>query len=225
MRNKSVSCAMSYIRKKGKTVHSEAREVKANVIKVCYEESESKNLTLPLNRSTDRAAHYTGVSPSLIKSIRRQSKERAQAGSSSPLHIPGKHRPRPSERNVDTDDFDLCVRPIRRTVQEFYKEKKNSSNLFIIIASHHKKNPWCGETLRKVLQRINFKWKCRSKHKILIERPDIVTWRSRYLTAINRLRNERKLVFYLEETWVDSNLTFRKCWQSDDGFGVCADGN
>ena len=80
---------MSYICNKGKTVYSEARAVIANVIKVCDEESESKNSTLPINRSNDRAAHYTVVSHFLIKLIRRQSKEREQAGSSSPLHTPG----------------------------------------------------------------------------------------------------------------------------------------
>ena len=83
------------------------------------------------------------------------------------------------------------------------------------------RNKSCRETLLKVLQRINFKSKkYRSKRKIVIERPGIVTWRSRYLTTIKRLRNEGKPVFYLDGTWVDSNLTFRKCWRSDDVFGM-----
>ena len=76
-----------------------------------------------------------------------------------------------------------------------------------------------------MLQKTNFKWRKWSKRKIRIESPDIVTWRSRFQTTIKRLRNEGKPVFYLDETWVDSNLTFRKCWQSDDVFRVCADGN
>ena len=102
-------------------------------------------------------------------------------------------------RNVDVDDFDLSV--IRITVQEFYKEKKIVPTCSKLLPVIRKKInfPWCGEALHKVLQRINFKWrKYRSKLKILIERPDTVTWRSRYryLTTIKCLRNEGKPVFY-----------------------------
>jgi hypothetical protein len=30
------------------------------------------------------------------------------------------------------------------------------------------------------------------------------------------LRSEGRQIFYLDERWVDSNLTFKKCWQSED---------
>ena len=76
------------------------------------------------------------------------------------------------------------------------------------------------------MHQLNFKYrKCRSKRKLLIKSQDIVTWHSRCLTIIKHLRSEGKPIFYLDETWVDSNLTFRKCWQSDDVFGICADAN
>ncbi|PSN41483.1 hypothetical protein C0J52_18143 [Blattella germanica] len=29
-----------------------------------------------------------------------------------------------------------------------------------------------------------------------------------------------KEIFYLDETWLDSNINVRKCWQSDDIFGA-----
>jgi hypothetical protein len=32
-------------------------------------------------------------------------------------------------------------------------------------------------------------------------------------------------IFYLDESWVDSNLTFRKCWQDESDFGVLVDVN
>jgi hypothetical protein len=39
------------------------------------------------------------------------------------------------------------------------------------------------------------------------------------------LRSEGRRIFYLDESWVDSNLTFKKCWQSEEVKGLCTDGN
>ncbi|KAJ4447175.1 hypothetical protein ANN_09176 [Periplaneta americana] len=38
--------------------------------------------------------------------------------------------------------------------------------------------------------------------------------------TIRKLREEGKPILYLDETWVDTNLTFRKCWQHKDVTGV-----
>ncbi|XP_054265845.1 uncharacterized protein LOC128988514 [Macrosteles quadrilineatus] len=73
---------------------------------------------------------------------------------------------------------------------------------------------------------MGFKWKkCGSKRKCLIERPDIVNWRFKYLRGIRKLREQKRKIFYLDETWIDSNLTFQKCWQSVDVDGVLPDMN
>jgi hypothetical protein len=113
---------MSSVRKQGKTVHSEAREVTASVVKLCDEEARQKQLTFPLTRPTDKAARHTGASTALIKKVRRESKDRDEKGALSPLYTPGKHRPRPTDRNVTIDSFDMSA--IRRTVQEFYVTQK-----------------------------------------------------------------------------------------------------
>ncbi|XP_054281395.1 uncharacterized protein LOC128999064 [Macrosteles quadrilineatus] len=73
---------------------------------------------------------------------------------------------------------------------------------------------------------MGFKWKkCGSKRKCLIERLDIVNWRFKYLREIRKLREQKRKIFYLDETWMDSNLTFQKCWQSVDVDGVLPDMN
>jgi hypothetical protein len=55
---------MSSGRKHGKTIHSEARELAANVIKACDTEANQKELLSPLARATERAFKETfhGVS-------------------------------------------------------------------------------------------------------------------------------------------------------------------
>jgi hypothetical protein len=40
------------------------------------------------------------------------------------------------------------------------------------------------------------------------------------LVKIKQYREKGRLIVYIDVTWVDSNLTFRKCWQSNDVIGV-----
>jgi hypothetical protein len=217
---------MSSGRKQRKTVQSEAREVIASVVKLCDEEGRRKQLSFPLTRATDRAARYRGVSTTLIKTIRRQSKDNDEKGTVSPLHTPGKHRSRPAHRNVTNDAFDMSV--IRRTVQEFYlaQNKIPSCSKLLPVIKHRTDFPWDVYSLRNILHTLGFRWKkCLSKPKILIERPDIVNWRGRYLVKIKALRSEGRQIFYVDESWVDSNLTFKMLWQSEEVKGVCAVGN
>ena len=62
--------------------------------------------------------------------------------------------------------------------------------------------------------------KCQLKRKILVERADIVTWRSRYLKEVQEYRDNGHLMFYTHETWTDSNLTFRKCREEGEFVGI-----
>ncbi|KAJ4451835.1 hypothetical protein ANN_03313 [Periplaneta americana] len=47
----------------------------------------------------------------------------------------------------------------------------------------------------------------------------------RLVRTIVDFRREGRSIFYLDESWVDSNLTFQKCWQGPEVTGICADGN
>jgi len=58
--------------------------------------------------------------------------------------------------------------------------------------------------------------KCQLKGKILVERADIVTWRSRYLKDIHEYQDNGHLMFYVHNAWMDINLTFCKCWQEGE---------
>jgi hypothetical protein len=95
---------------------------------------DGNSLTFPLTHATDRAAKYTGVSIALIKKVRRKSKDIDENGTLSPLHTPGKQRPKPTDRNVTIDSLDISV--TRWTAQEFYVTQKkvpSCPNLLPII--------------------------------------------------------------------------------------------
>jgi hypothetical protein len=93
-------------RKKGKTIHSEAREIIRRVIVLaCDEESWQGKLTHTVKQSNLRIDHYIGIPVRTITRIRR---EGAEADETS-LSTPGKHRERPEERTVHLDEFDKRV--------------------------------------------------------------------------------------------------------------------
>jgi hypothetical protein len=49
------------------------------------------------------------------------------------------------------------------------------------------------------------------KRKIVVERAGIVNWRSRYLKEIGECQDNGHLMFYMHQTWTDSNLTLSVC--------------
>ena len=61
---------------------------------------------------------------------------------------------------------------------------------------------------------------CQLKRQILVERPDIVTCRARYLKEVQEYQDNGHLMFYTHKTWADSNLTFHKCWQEGEVMGI-----
>lgn len=198
-------------------MHSEAREVIRRVIDKCDEEARTGNLMHLLKQSSLRVQSYTGVSLRTITNIR---KEGAAAGESR-LVTPGKKRPYSEEKKFHMDEFDRRV--VRDVINDFYLVRKQVPTVpKLLVAIRDKIDfPWKEETLRRLLHQMGFKWKrCNKLRKILIERPDIVNWRARYLREIQKFRHEKMNIFYIDETWVDNNLTFGKCWISNEVHGV-----
>jgi hypothetical protein len=57
-------------RKKGKTIHSEAREMISHVNHQCKQNAVEKSLILPTCRGGERTADFCGVSAATVKQIR-----------------------------------------------------------------------------------------------------------------------------------------------------------
>nr|CAH7725743.1 unnamed protein product [Callosobruchus chinensis] len=58
------------------------------------------------------------------------------------------------------------------------------------------------ESLKLLLKANGFYWrKCQNKRKILMEKPNILHWRYKYLRSIKRYREEGRNIIYLDETW------------------------
>ncbi|XP_076643316.1 uncharacterized protein LOC143353694 [Halictus rubicundus] len=209
-------------RKKGQVVRSEARNMARRVIKRCDEEARVQGIRYRVQQSTLRASDYTGLSTRTIHRIRKASKAISDEQS---LSTPGEKRPRRKEsaRKFHCTEEDKAV--IRQIISEFYTEKERVPTGKKLLVAIRQKIPFRGtvHSLYRVLKSMGFKWKRSqivSKMEQLTEQPAIVAWRSKYLKALNSYRQEKRNIVYVDETWVEDNMVFSKCWQSNDIKGI-----
>ncbi len=198
-------------RKRGKTVHSERRQIVANVARYFEKEVETQNQEIPKS-PLDRTAAATGVSKSTVKRIKKE----LETGKIITL---GKSRPR--KGTIAMDDFDKCV--LRRTIHEFYTVHRRVPTLLLLLNSMKEKINYGGSitSLHNTLKSMGFNWKRSSnQRKILMERFDIIAKRSHYLRMIRQYRKENRQLIFIDETWVTTNMTIGKCWQSEDELGL-----
>ena len=204
----------------GKILHSQTREVIANVYRVCEEESQNNALKFPLKRKLERVASYTGVSKSSVKRIRIEDVERTENNPNELLSSPSKKKPRCSAvENIENFEFGI----VRRMIEMFYLELKVVPTLKKLLQKLRSEInfPFSRETLRRMLKANGFHWrKCQNKRKLLVERPNILHMRYKYIHAIKKYREEGRNIVYMDETWVDNDLTVQNCWQSAEVVGV-----
>jgi hypothetical protein len=162
------------------------------VIECCETEAQNKNLLIPVNKETERAAKYCKVPQCTIKKIRKEGKAHPNEVPSTP----GKKRKRPENCNAVVDNFDRRV--IQNVMQDFYVNLKTVPTCKKILPILKEKTDfnWGEWTLRCILKDIGFQWKkCGSKIKILIERPCNANWRCNYLQKIKKYREDGREIF------------------------------
>ena len=127
---------------------------------------------------------------------------------------------------ITVDSFDKDV--IRRKIHEIYVFEKRVPTIQSLHAVLVRDINFYGSLtyLRKLLKSMGFRWKkCSDNRKALMEKTEIVSLRGTYLRRIKRYREEGKDIVYLDETWVDTACTVKKCWQSSDYPGVVVPNN
>ncbi|KAF8795047.1 hypothetical protein HNY73_002945 [Argiope bruennichi] len=98
----------------------------------------------------------------------------------------GKHLKRPEARNTIMENFDMCV--LRNIVNEFYANNKIPSL----------------SQLRSVVK----------ARKIFYGKEEL-SWRFRFLREMKKFREAKRNFVYIDETWLDSNLSSEKCWRDE----------
>ncbi|XP_053618380.1 uncharacterized protein LOC128679904 [Plodia interpunctella] len=203
----------------GHRINSQCKQMAFNV----YEYFRKKKLDpnsdeykqdIPLNKTV---AEVTGLSEKTVSRIVQQGKA---LNDNERFKSPRKPK-QVRRKRVEIDDFTKGV--VRRKVTQFYTIFKKIPTLKTLNAVLREENILhCGrEYLRLLLHDLGFKFKkCGSKRKLLIEQPNITSWRWKYLNTIKKYRRERRHILYLDETYVNASHNVSKCWQSKDELGV-----
>lgn len=114
---------------KGKVIHSQGREIIANVYNFMKEEAENKQVTIPLAKARQRTAAAVGVSERLVTKINGDLKKLKEDEDceTRQFSTPGKKRPNFPKRITGLDDFDKCA--VRRIIYDFHIQKSVSLQL------------------------------------------------------------------------------------------------
>lgn len=211
--------AGSYRHKVGgsKVIHSQSREIIANVYKFMKREAESGQ---PINvkQVQARVAEATGVSIRSLQRILNEEKECLRSGAE--LSTPHKKRPR-KKLKTDLDDFDECV--VRKAVNEFHLTQKERPTVKSLLRILKGKIDFNGSSwaLRKILRRLGFRWrKSVNNRKLLIEKSEIREMRLKYLRTVEGYRIEGRPIIFMDETYVHSSHSKDKAWSDDSNSGL-----
>ena len=159
---------------------------------------------------TSRTAEATGYSECIVQRIVAEKTELDGAAFTSPP----KHYRRERKR-IDPDHFD--TKALRRTVHEFYREKKYPT-LDMLLVAVREKGIFSGEhtTLWNFLRKMGFKHRKLNDKRYAYEQARIIVQRHEYLRFLRRNRHEHRPVVYLDETWMNAHDGVEKMWVEDD---------
>lgn len=110
---------------KGMVIHSQAREIVANVTNFMKQEAEHNEPTIPLKNFKARVLAATGVSKNTYATICKEA-ENIRAGTSTSFSTPHKKRPRISPKSTLRDADTVTLRSI---IHNFYIHEKRRPTL------------------------------------------------------------------------------------------------
>lgn len=114
---------------------------------------------------------------------------------------------------VDTiDDFTKCA--IRRKIHDLFSQNEipTLDKLMNLINEDGTLETIKRSTLHKIIKDIGFRYNKRCRNSLMIDRDDIFFWRRNYLRIIKLAREEKKKIYYLDETWLNEGHTTTKVW-------------
>lgn len=104
---------------------------------------------------------------------------------------------------------------IRRIVHSFFfrNEIPNLKKISAAIMVDDSLPKISRQVLLRTLKDMNFRYLKRNRRSMLIEKPEIVIWRRKYLEKVRQFRREGKRIYWMDETWLNEGHTVKKVWQ------------
>lgn len=189
---------------RGKTLSSSAQQIVLNVMAACKAKKQTRS-SLVITNVIEQTAFLCGISRRTVHNIANRSEDNDGRVSS-----PGRKRARKSLPKIDGCDLHL----IRKRMHDHFKA--NSIVTLNILHAELKDDlpsfPYSRVTLWRILKQEGFKFKKRGNRLYILERPEIVHWRSKYIRAILAMRAAGKQIVYTDETWVNQGYTTSHAW-------------
>ena len=195
-----------------KILSSQSKEIVFNVSKF-FEQQISHPTACPVRAFSERTAEATLVSTTTIRRIRKEHQEKGR------LFSPERGNPRGAYKPLD--DFDKCA--IRQKIHQFYTVRRQLPTIYRLheCVREDINFPGSKSLLLKIVKELGFKWqRTQTKRKVLIEKHDIVAKRIEYLQKVKDYRERGLPLIYIDESWIDTAYTAKKCWQHEDEDGV-----
>ncbi|BES92426.1 Hypothetical protein NTJ_05237 [Nesidiocoris tenuis] len=186
----------------GKAVEGQARAIIFSVFQYLKGLKEQGTLgrNVVVREETAKATSYSLSTVNRI--ISEGNRVQTETGSAA-FTTPNKPRGRPPKLEC----VGFADAPIRHKVLELYARKKLPTLRSLANALREDNVIDCRkDCLRERLLKLGFEWKkCQSNRKILVERPEIASWRMRYLDLMKLFRSLGRYVVYLGETCINES--------------------
>lgn len=205
----------------GFVLRGQARDLVCALREYFELERENGGPLIDVNKVVERTAAALKISTATVTRIRREKEKKEKVASEEEEEL--ESTPEPSNTVLDTPGKTRCYKKqvtdldsfqqdaIRRHVYGYYGRKEYPT-LRKLVTSLRDAELFSGSetSLRTIIHDIGFHFQKYSNRSILMERPDIVAWRCRYLRAIRQVDYES--VVWLDETWVNAGHTLAKGW-------------
>ena len=102
---------------------------------------------------------------------------------------------------------------IRHRIHRFYMEKVHPMLAKVLAALKKEAHFLYGTTtLYKIVKRMGFMYHKRDKKRTLYKQPHIIAQRHNFLQKVRGYRREKRLIVYLDETWLNTHHIPEKTW-------------
>lgn len=109
---------------------------------------------------------------------------------------------------------------VRRTIYDLYNQKTVPTVDILYRRLYEENRITCSETtLRRFIKKNGFSYKKINKRMVIMESEKIRKLRYEYLKTIQKYRDEKRPIFFLDETWYDTHDVAEKGWT--DGSRKC----
>lgn len=162
-----------------------------------------------VNYITKKVSEMTGVSQRTLFTVRKAST------SATGIEPPKKRAKGERISNSRSNKYDEATQGIIRTKVHSFFLQNIPPTLNAILASVNADPDvpdFSKTTLYRLLKDMGFMYHNRTRRAMLIEKPEIIEWRHRYLRAIRNYRRENFNIVYLDESWVNIGHTVNKEW-------------